>query len=231
MPGGLGADGGMAPYMLIPSARHLLPLRTIDPVAAAPLTDAGLTPYHAIKRSLDRMGPGSTTVVIGAGGLGHMAVQILAAICATRVVAVDTRAEALALAAKRGADHTVVAGDTAADEIRDITRGLGADVVLDFVGNDATMALAVAASRMLGHITIVGLGGGSYPLGFFTVPYEAQVATTYWGSIPELMEVLELAEAGHIGAEIHRYDLDGAAGAYEDLAQGKLTGRAVIVPG
>jgi len=63
------------------------------------------------------------------------------------------------------------------------------------------------------------------------VPYEAQVATTYWGSIPELMEVLELAEAGHIGAEIHRYDLDGAAGAYEDLAQGKLTGRAVIVPG
>src|SRR5665811_2498894 len=93
----------MAEYMLVPYARLLLPLGDLDPRDAAPLTDAALTPYHAIKRSLHLLIPGSTAVVIGAGGLGHMAVQILRAISPARVIAVDISAEKLRLAREVGA--------------------------------------------------------------------------------------------------------------------------------
>ncbi len=228
--GGLGLDGGMAPLMLVPDARLLVPLGDLDPVIAAPLTDAGLTPYHAVKRSLHLLGPGSTAVVVGVGGLGHMAVQILGALCAARVVAVDTRAEALALARSLGAEHTVVAGDDAAAQITELTKGRGADVVLDFVGADATLALGAAIARPLGDLTCVGIAGGSYPFNFFSVPYEVSLATTYWGSRSELIEVLALAEAGHLTPEVHRFSLAEAADAYRKLAAGELTGRAVIVP-
>ena len=230
MAAGLGADGGMAPLMIVPDARHLVPLIDLDPVAAAPLTDAALTPYHAVKRSLPILVPGSTVVVIGVGGLGHMAVQILQAVCPATVIAVDTRESALALATAAGAAHAVVAGAGAGAEISGITGGRGADLVLDFVGNDSSMQLAVASSRSLGHVTIVGIAGGSYPFGFFTVPYEASVATTYWGSIPELIEVIALAERGLIRAEIERVSLTDAADAYKRLAAGEVDGRIVVVP-
>lgn len=228
--GGLGANGGMAPRQLVPSARHLVPLTDLDPVQAAPLTDAGLTPYHAVKRSLPLLGAGSTAVVIGVGGLGHMGVQVLEALCAATVVAVDERESALDLARSAGAERAVPAGPDALAEIQGITGGRGADVVLDFVGVEATLQLAVAASRPLGHMTLVGIGGGSYPFGFFTLPYEVSLATTYWGSLPELMEVVALAEAGHIRAEVTTYALDDAAQAYADLHAGAVSGRAVIVP-
>lgn len=228
--GGLGFDGGMAEFLLVPAPRLLVPLGDLDPVQAAPLTDAGLTPYHAIKRSLPLLVPGSTAVVIGVGGLGHMGVQILRALTAARIVAVDQRPEALQLAEHSGADHTVQSSDTAADEIRDLTEGRGADVVVDCVGADATLALATTVARPLSDITIVGIGGGSYPVGFFSVPYEASIATTYWGSRPELMEVLELARAGRITTQVHRFALDDGPQVYERLAAGEITGRAVITP-
>lgn len=228
--GGLGRDGGMAPYLLVPSARHLVPLGDLPPHLAAPLTDAGLTPYHAVKRSLPQLGAGSTVVVIGVGGLGHLAVQLLEALCAATIVAVDERESALALAERAGARHLVPAGPTAAEEIRGHTGGLGADVVLDFVGVDATLQTAAAASRPMGEVTLVGIGGGSYPFGFFTVPYEVSLTTTYWGSLPELQEVLALAEQGRVAAEVTTYGLDDAAQAYVDLAAGRVDGRAVIVP-
>ena len=231
MAAGLGTDGGMAQYMLVDDPRHLLPLGELDPVEAAPLTDAALTPYHAIKRSLGLLVPGSTVVVIGVGGLGYMGVQILQAITGSTVIAVDTRRSALDMAASVGAAHTVTSGESAAAEIAELTRGRGADVVLDFVGNDATMQLAVACGRPLGHITIVGIGGGSYPFNFFSVPYEASLASTYWGSIPELVEVLELAERGMIRAEVERVSILDAPEAYERLARGDVNGRLVVVPG
>lgn len=228
--GGLGFDGGMAPLMLVPRARWLVPLGDLDPVAAAPLTDAGLTPYHAIKRSLHLLHGGSTVVVIGVGGLGHMAVQILKAMCAARIVAVDTKPDALALATSLGADEAIPSDESAAGAIRDLTGGKGADVALDFVGVDPTMALAVQVTRPMGHATIVGIGGGSIGLSFFTVPYEVSVATTYWGSLPELREVLDLARRGMIEAHVERFGLDDATTAYDRLAAGDLEGRAVIVP-
>ena len=228
--GGLGRDGGMADFMLVPDGRLLVPLGDLDPIQAAPLTDAGLTPYHAIARCRDQLGAGTTAVVIGAGGLGHMAVQILEAITAATVIVVDQRQEALDLAAKIGADHTVLSGPDAAEEIRDLTSGLGAELVLDLVGVDATLQLAAATVRTLGELTIVGIGGGTLPVNFFSVPYEASVNTTYWGSVTELMEVITLAQQGKLTAHVTEFGLSQAIAAYDQLRNGELQGRAVITP-
>jgi propanol-preferring alcohol dehydrogenase len=229
--GGLGSDGGMAPYMIVPTARWLVPIGDLDPVEAAPLTDAGLTPYHAIKRSLPLLVPGATVVVIGAGGLGHMAVQMLEAMCPASVITVDTRVEALELAAALGSDHTVLASDSSVDEIRQVTGGRGADVVLDFVGADRTLEAAAKLVRPMGHLTIVGIAGGTLPVSFFGIAYEASVATTYWGTLPELVEVIALAQARRIRPRVHTFSLDNAMDAYRSMRNGTLEGRAVIVPG
>jgi alcohol dehydrogenase, propanol-preferring len=228
--GGLGFDGGMAPYMLVPDARLLVPLGDLDPVQAAPLTDAGLTPYHAIKRSLHLLGAGTTALVIGAGGLGHMAIQILRAISGAQIIAVDLRGDARRLALEVGADHALVSDEAAADAIRDLTRGLGVDVALDFVGADATIALAASVCRPMGHATVVGIAGGSFGFSFFSLPYEVSLATTYWGTRPELFELLELARRGRVTAHIERFGLDQAGAAYDSLRAGEVQGRAVIVP-
>jgi propanol-preferring alcohol dehydrogenase len=228
--GGLGFDGGMAPYMLVPHARWLLPLGELDPVVAAPLTDAGLTPYHAVKRSLAKLVPGSTAVVIGVGGLGHMGVQFLEAMSPATIVAVDQRQEALELAASLGAHHTVASGPDARDQIMELTKGAGAEVVLDFVGVDATLQLAAAVAKATGDLTIVGIGGGSLTVGFFAVPYEVSVATTYWGTRAELAEVLALAAAGRIRTTATTFPLADAALAYRALQAGTVAGRAVITP-
>lgn len=228
--GGLGLDGGMAPRMLVPSARLLVPLGDLAPADAAPLTDAALTPYHAVKRSLPLLVPGSTAVVIGAGGLGHMAIQLLHELCPATIVAVDQRQRALDLATQVGADHVVPADADAAAHIQEITRGRGADVVLDIVGADDTLALGAVVTRPLGHLTIVGIAGGSLPISFFGIAYEVSVATTYWGTLPELMEVIALASAGKISAHTQHFTLDQAAAAYQAMRDGDLDGRAVIVP-
>lgn len=230
--GGLGLDGGMAEFMLIHDIRHLVPLPDgLEPVTAAPLTDAGLTPYHAVRRSWPKLAPDSTAVVVGVGGLGHLAVQILRATTAARVFAVDTRSEALQLARECGADLTFTAGEPAAQAIREATGGRGADVVLDFVGSDSTMALGAACARIAGDLTIVGIAGGSLPLSFFSVPYELSVQTTYWGSRPELVEVLELGARGLLRPALTEFRLAEALEAYRQMEAGRLRGRAVIVPG
>ncbi|MEY7970407.1 NAD(P)-dependent alcohol dehydrogenase [Saccharomonospora xinjiangensis] len=229
--GGLGLDGGMADYLLVPHARHVVPLPDgLDPVTAAPLTDAGLTPYHAVRRSWPKLTPTATAVIIGIGGLGHLAVQIVKATTAARVIAIDTRAEALELARRLGADLTATPGEGVAALVRDETKGLGADVVIDCVGSEGTLALAVSVGRVLGDLTIVGLGGGTLPVTFFGVPFEMSVQTTYWGSRPELREVLELAARGLLHTEVTRFSLDDVAEAYRRLEEGSLTGRAVVTP-
>jgi alcohol dehydrogenase, propanol-preferring len=228
--GGLGLDGGMAEYMLVPSSRHLVPLGGLDPVQAAPLTDAGLTPYHAIKPSLDRLVPGSTAVVIGVGGLGHMAVQLLRALSAARIVAVDKDPTRLEAARALGADHAVVAGAGAADEIRRATGGVGAELVLDVVGSDDTLALGAKVLCAEGRLVILGLALGTLPVNYFALPYGAQVSTSYWGTLPELIELVALARDGRIRAQVEVVPLDQAARAYQRLRAGEIAGRAVIVP-
>lgn len=160
-----------------------------------------------------------------------MGVQILKAMSAARIIAVDLRPEALELAEEHGADLTFISGENTAEEVRKATpSGRGADVVLDFVGADATLAMGAAMARQMGDLTIVGIGGGSLPVSFFSVPYEVSIQTTYWGSRPELAEVLDLGARGLIGSEISTYSLDDASQAYQDLKDGKIAGRAVVVP-
>jgi propanol-preferring alcohol dehydrogenase len=228
--GGLGLDGGMADYLLVPSARLLLPLGDLDPVEAAPLGDAALTPYHAIARSRERLVPGTTVVLIGIGGLGHMGVQIARALTPSRVVAVDVDPAKLQLAAEVGADHTLLADDEAVAQVRALTGDLGAELVVDFVGTDATMAQAAAMVRVRGEVTVVGLGMGTLGFNALALPWEAAVQSTYWGSLLELSEVLALAAAGRVRAHVERFSLDEAATAYERLRAGSIEGRAVVVP-
>lgn len=229
--GGLGLDGGMAEFMLVPSARHLVPLpEGLTPVEAAPLTDAGLTPYHAVRRSLRKLMPGTTAVVIGVGGLGHLGIQILKATTAARVIAVDPKETALALADQVGADLSLAPGTDAGAEIRSFTGGRGADVVIDFVGSDSTLALGAMVTRSLGDLTIVGIAGGTLPVSFFSVPYEVSIQTTYWGSRPELIEVLDLGSRGLLKPRITTFPLVDAVDAYAALESGTLDGRAVVVP-
>lgn len=229
--GGLGLDGGMAEYLLVPAARHLVPLPDgLDPVDAAPLTDAGLTPYHAVRRSNAKLGPGSTALVFGVGGLGHLGVQILRATTAARIIAVDPRESSRDLAKTCGADLVLAPGDDLPDQVREATGGRGADVVLDFVGSDETLAASAASARQLADITIVGIAGGTLPVSFFALPYEASVQTTYWGNRRELVEVLDLASRKLLHTETTLFTLDDAAQAYRDLAHGTVRGRAVVVP-
>jgi alcohol dehydrogenase, propanol-preferring len=229
-PGGLGMDGGIANYMVVPSTRFLLPLGTLDPREAAPLTDAALTSYHAVKRSIQLLGPGSTAVVIGAGGLGQMAIQVLKALSAATVVAVDMSPAKLETAKEMGADEALVSGDDAVKRVKEITRGQGANVVLDMVGVQPTLEMAAQISRVLGHVTIVGIGGGALPVNFLSPAKECSVASPYWGSIPELMEVVSLAQAGKIKMLVEQFPLARASEAYHLLHDGKIEGRAVIVP-
>jgi propanol-preferring alcohol dehydrogenase len=172
-PGGLGRNGGMANYLIVSSTRFLIPIGDLDPRDAAPLTDAALTSYHAVKRSMHLLGVGSTAVVIGAGGLSQMAIQVLRALSgATTIVAMDTSPDKLATAKRMGADEVLVSGDDAVKRVKDITLGQGANLVLDMVGIDPTLKMAAQMARVMGHVTIVGLGGGALPVNFRSLPHE-----------------------------------------------------------
>ncbi len=228
--GGLGRDGGLAEYLLVPSARYLVPARGLEPVRAAPLADAALTSYHAVKLSQGQLHAESTAVVLGVGGLGHMAIQVLKAITPARVVAVDLREAALGLARAAGADATLSADGVTAEQVRGTTDPDGASVVLDFVGNSTTLALAAASVAQGGDVTFVGRGGGELRVAPGLIPYETTVRMPTWGTVAELGEVVALAAAGKINSEAEVYGLDDAVSAYGRLRQGDVLGRAVIVP-
>jgi propanol-preferring alcohol dehydrogenase len=230
MGGGLGLDGGMAKYMLVPSTRLLVPLGQFDPVLAAPLADAALTPYHAIAQARDLLVPGATAVVIGCGGLGQMAIQLLRATTGARVIAVDKDDHKLDTARKLGADVVVRSDAAASDAIRRATFGVGAELVLDMVSSDSTLALGARLLKAEGRLVIIGLALGTVPVTFFGLPYGAQVTTSFWGTAPELIELVGLARAGRIRLDVQTFPLDRAMEAYDLLRKGEIRGRAVVVP-
>jgi propanol-preferring alcohol dehydrogenase len=227
--GGLGRNGGMAEYMVAP-AHCVVPLKSIDPADAAPFTDAGLTSYHAVKQVLPILAPDTAAVVIGVGGLGHLAVELLRELSGAKIIAVDRDKAALKLAADRGADLWLPSDETTADRIMDATDGLGAVAVLDIVGVNATLQMAVQSLRRRGRIVIVGIGGGTYPLGYTSIPPGASIMTTLGGSNAELAEVVALAEAGRLRPHTTKFSLDEAPEVFKNLHAGKISGRAVLVP-
>jgi propanol-preferring alcohol dehydrogenase len=227
---GLGVDGGMAPFMLVDAPRQLAPLGDLDPVMAAPLTCAGVTSYRMIRRSLDRLGPGSAAVVIGIGGLGHLAVQILRAITPATVIAVDTKPAALALASSLGAHHTIAAGPDAAGALSDLTTGRGVDATFDLVGSEVTLRLAFDAARPGGRIMLVGYAMGSVPYGMGVTGSEVELSTVFSGSRSDLHDVIAVARDGLIEPTVATFTFEEIPKAIRALEDGALEGRAVIVP-
>jgi len=228
--GGLGYDGGLAEYMVAP-ARYVVPTGGYDPVLAAPLTDAGLTTYTSIKPALPMLTPGSTAVVIGVGGLGLLAVQFLRTLCAARVIALDNNPDHLKLAEKYGADCVLPSDDQAAARIREITSGAGANFVLDCVGAESTLKTAVAAIARLGRVTLVGAALKTIPFGLHEIPWGVQLTTSLNGGTVNLREVIALANLGRITTLEERFPLTRVEDGYNALREGKLNGRAVIIPG
>ncbi|WP_027501676.1 NAD(P)-dependent alcohol dehydrogenase [Rhodococcus sp. UNC363MFTsu5.1] len=231
---GLGPDGGMAEYVRIP-ARSFVPIGDLDFLQAAPMADAALTSYHAIRGAKEHLRPGSTAVVIGVGGLGHVAVQILRALSATRIIAVDLGQDQLDLAKRCGADVTLESGPDTARQILELTGGRGAEAVFDFVGVDPTAQMAVESVAPNGAYRMVGLGGGvpgvtADPAGGPGWPWGASVRKSYGGTRSDLVDSIALAQAGRLTVEVDRFDLDDARAAFDRLEAGKIRGRAVLVP-
>ena len=221
---GLGRDGGMAGHVLVPSGRLLVHAGDLDPAQAAPLADAGLTPYHAIAGC--QLAEGSTALVIGVGGLGHVAVRILLAVPAARVWAVDVRESALELA--EGAETMLVRADTAAT-LRSATGGL--DAVFDFVGSETSLGLAAAVLRPGGQLVIVGSGGGRLTISKpGSLPPGTRVWSPYWGTRADLTEVIDLARTGRLRVAVERFPLSAAGEVLDRLRAGRIHGRAVLIP-
>lgn len=228
---GLSVDGGFAEYVRV-SERSLVPLgEGVDPVEVAPHADAGITAYHAVKKIAPLATPGSTAVIIGAGGVGHIALQLLRELGSSKVIAADTDERRRMLASELGADEVLNGGDDLADQVREATNGRGADVVLDFVGTDATHA---AGMEMLvfrgGTYSIVGYGG------MFTAPsgamvgQEQTVVANLVGSWIDLWELMQLHAAGRIELRTETHPLDDVNEVLDKLRAGEVTGRAVLRP-
>lgn len=232
---GLGRDGGLAEFLLVPSGRLLLPIRDLSPAQAAPLSDAGLTSYHAIagiRPVLDATAGGGTRVaVIGVGGLGHLAVQILRATTSAEVLAVDVREEALALAADSGAHFSTLVRPDTARTLRSRAGGVGVDAVLDFVGTPATLRLGVSAVRPGGALALVGSGGGELLVRKpGALPPGLRISLPFWGTRPDLEEVIALAHTGAVTVRIEQFLLFDTLDAIAALRSGGVYGRAVVVP-
>lgn len=226
---GLGLDGGMAEAMVVDRARAVS-AEGLDPVVAATLTDAGLTSFHAVRSSREALAePDALAVVIGVGGLGHLAIGLLRAAGVACVVAVDTREEALGLARECGADLAVLPGDAATAVGSRSSRG--AAVVFDFAGAQSSLDLAVSLLATAGELVVVGSGGGSLTVSKpGALPSGAVVRLPFWGSRPELEAVVEVARGGALAPRTTVYDLTDADRALSDLQGGRLLGRAVLVP-
>lgn len=224
---GVGFDGGLAEYLVVP-ARDLVPLRGLAPRDAAPLADAGATSYQAVGRARPVLTPGSTALVIGCGGLGSFAVQYLRLLTTVRVIAVDVSKERLSYATELGAHETVEAGAEAATAVLDLTAGRGVEGVLDFVGSADSLALAAAAIRPLGKVVVPGIAMGTVPFGWGASAPGADFSLSLGFTIADLRQVVALGEAGLLRLDTDPYSFADIPKAYEELAAGRVRGRAVI---
>jgi propanol-preferring alcohol dehydrogenase len=225
----LASVGGLAEYMVAP-ANGLVLLHKLTPWKAAPLTDAGLTSYHCMRRVQHLLTPDATVFVIGLGGLGHMAVEMIKQTTATKVIGADPNPAARKLAEDRGADLLLPSDQDTLKTVLEVVGPRRVDAVLDFVGMKATMEMACKAIRPMGEIVVAGRGHNGIEFMHNTMPYGATIRTTFGGSKLELMQIVALAEAGKLQSHVTKYDLSDVQTAIDKLRAGEIVGRAVVVP-
>ena len=229
---GLNVDGGMADYLLT-NARAVVKLDpSLQPKDIAALADAGLTAYHAVRKAAPLLFPGSHALVIGAGGLGHIGIQALAAITGAEITVIDRSEKALELAKSIGADHTVLStGDDEAlvAQIADITSG-GADVVFDYVGEEGTELLTPRLMRNRGSQYVIGYGGAVNIPTIEVISREINIIGNLVGTYTDLVELMVLTAQGKVTLHTQEYALADALTAIDDLNHGRLIGRGILIP-
>ena len=227
---GIDADGGYADFLKT-NARTVVKLDpSLEPADVAALADAGLTAYHAVRKAARRIRPGQRVVVIGAGGLGHIGIQVLTALTSAEMIVVDRSADALALASDLGVDHVVAADGSQVEAVLDRTGGHGAEVVLDFVGEGGALEDGVAMLRRAGDYYVIGYGGVLSVPTIDIISTEINFVGNLVGSYNDLVELMVLAARDKVRLHTVTFPLDEYAHALDDLDHGRVRGRAILVP-
>jgi len=227
---GISVDGGMANFLKT-SARAVVKLNpSLAPKDIAALADAGLTAYHAVKKASPLLYPGTKAVVIGAGGLGHIGIQCLKALTPAEIIVVDRSPAALDLTKSWGADHTVLADGSQVEKVKDVTDGQGAEVIIDFVGEQGAQQDAVKMLHRAGSHFIIGYGGVLNVPTIDIISTEINFMGNLVGTYNDLAELMTLTAQGKVTLHTAIYPLDSALDAIHDLDGGKLRGRGILVP-
>lgn len=231
---GIDSDGGYAEFIKT-GARSVIKLdEALEPKDVAALADAGMTAYHAVAKAARLLRPGNVVVLIGAGGLGHIGIQVMKAISAATVVVVDRNPDALALAKKLGADHVVQSGSDADDgfvkEVLALTAEKGAEAVIDFVAEGGSTTTGIQMLRRAGSYYVVGYGENVNVPTIDIISSEINFIGNLVGSYNDLAELMVLAAQGKVVLHTSVYKLEDFQKAIDDLAAGKVRGRAILVP-
>lgn len=227
---GIDTGGGYAEYLLT-SARSVVKIDdTLEPADVAALADAGLTAYHAVAKAAKRLTPRDTCVVIGAGGLGHIGIQVLKALTPARIIIVERSAAALDLASDIGADIGVLADGSQIEQVLAFTGGNGAEAVIDFVGEEGATAHGIAMLRQAGDYYVVGYGENIDVPTIDIISAEINIVGNLVGSYNDLQDLMALAARGAVTLHTQKYTLDDFQQAIDDLEAGQVRGRAILVP-
>lgn len=227
---GMDTDGGMA-TLLKTTARAVVKLdSSLAPKDIAALADAGLTAYHAIKKAVPTLYPGTKAVVIGAGGLGHIGIQCLKALTPAEIIVVDRSAEALALAQTWGADHTVLVDGSQVTKVKEITSGLGAEAIIDFVGEGGAVEDGISMLQRAGSYYVIGYGGRLSIPTIDIIGSEIRFVGNLVGTYNDLVELMTLTAQGKVTLHTAIYPLEAANDAIHALETGALRGRSILVP-
>jgi NAD+-dependent secondary alcohol dehydrogenase Adh1 len=227
---GINTDGGYAEYLKT-SARSLVRIsESLDPADVAALADAGLTAYHAAAKAARRLRAGDRCVLIGAGGLGHIGIQVMSAISPAELIVVDRNPDAVKLAESIGAHHGIVADGSHVEQVLELTGGKGAETVLDFVGEGGTTGEGIRMLRQAGDYHVVGYGENVDVPTIDIISSEINIIGNLVGSYNDLVELMALAAQQRVQLHTHKYPLDQFQDALDDLAAGRIRGRAILIP-
>jgi NAD+-dependent secondary alcohol dehydrogenase Adh1 len=227
---GIDRDGGFADFLKT-SARSVVKLDpSLEPKDIAALADAGLTAIHAVKKAVPVLGAGTTAVVIGAGGLGHIGIQCLKAYTPAEIIVIDPSEEALALAGEMGADQTVRVDGSHVDTVREMTDGLGAEAIIDFVGEKGAIEDGIAMVQDGGFYYVIGYGENLNIPTIDVISREISFIGNLVGTYNDLVDLMTLTAQGKVSLHTSTYPLDAINDAMADLDNGRLQGRGILIP-